>query len=143
MRYTNKIIEELLNDKNFDINDFAKYLEIDVGIAYGWRRGDNFPSTKYLLSISEYFDYSIEYLIGRTEDVGKGKVNQFCTFKERLKFLRDKNDITSYRMIYKDKVCTSSTYQRWTKNNVLPNVDSLIKLADYFKVTIDYLLGRE
>ena len=31
---------------------------------------------------------------------------------------------------------------RW-KNNTLPNSDILMKLADYFSVSTDYLLGRE
>ena len=31
----------------------------------------------------------------------------------------------------------------WEKGNTEPNVEDLIKLADYFGCTIDYLLGRE
>ena len=36
---------------------------------------------------------------------------------------------------------SSSTLTAW-KNGMLPNAESLIKIADFFKVPIDYLLGR-
>lgn len=39
--------------------------------------------------------------------------------------------------------CTSVTYSRYENGNRSPSLDLLVKLADYFDVTLDYLLGRE
>jgi transcriptional regulator with XRE-family HTH domain len=36
---------------------------------------------------------------------------------------------------------SSATCTKW-KNGTIPNGETLLKLADYFKVSIDYLLGR-
>ena len=38
---------------------------------------------------------------------------------------------------------TSVTYSRYENGNRSPSLDLLVKLADYFDVTLDYLLGRE
>ena len=32
---------------------------------------------------------------------------------------------------------------KWTTGNQRPNIDTLMKIADYFGVSVDYLLGRE
>lgn len=37
---------------------------------------------------------------------------------------------------------TKQCISNWENDNVLPSIDMLIKLADYFKVSTDYLLGR-
>lgn len=36
-----------------------------------------------------------------------------------------------------------SVVTRWKKNNVTPTDANLKKIADYFGVTVDYLLGKE
>lgn len=37
---------------------------------------------------------------------------------------------------------SSATLTKW-KNGTIPNCETLIKIADYFNVSTDYLLGRE
>ena len=38
---------------------------------------------------------------------------------------------------------TKQTISNWENNNIQPSVDMLIKIADLFGVTTDYLLGRD
>lgn len=62
-------------------------------------------------------------------------------FTERLKFLRSRKGITQQELA--DAVGVSRTaiagYERLNKQ---PSFDLLIKMAEYFKVTTDYLLGK-
>lgn len=39
--------------------------------------------------------------------------------------------------------CTPTTYGRYEKGTRDPDLATLCKLADFFEVTVDYLLGRE
>ena len=32
---------------------------------------------------------------------------------------------------------------RWERNEVLPNIDFCVKLADYYEITLDELIGRD
>ena len=36
-----------------------------------------------------------------------------------------------------------STYQHYENYRSVPSIDNLIKLADYYKVSLDYLVGRK
>lgn len=38
---------------------------------------------------------------------------------------------------------TKQTVSNWENNNILPSIEMLTKIADYFNVTTDYLLGRD
>lgn len=37
---------------------------------------------------------------------------------------------------------TKQTVSNWENNNIQPSVEMLVKIADYFSVSTDFLLGR-
>ena len=63
-------------------------------------------------------------------------------FKLRLKELRAKNNITQEQLALAIGVERSSIGKYEGKQGVIPSVDVLKAIADYFNVTTDYLLGR-
>ena len=63
------------------------------------------------------------------------------TFSERLKELRKSKNLTQNDMA-KSLQITTRHYQDCEYGKVTPNAIMLIKLADYYNVSIDYLLGR-
>lgn len=62
-------------------------------------------------------------------------------FNERLKELRVKKHITQ-KDFAKIVGITERAYQNYEINASLPNYKTLIFLADYFNVSLDYLTGR-
>ena len=62
---------------------------------------------------------------------------------QRLKELRKKRNITQEQLAEIIGVERSSIGKYEGKQNVVPSVDVLKAIADYFKVSTDYLLGRD
>ncbi|MCL2860783.1 MAG: helix-turn-helix domain-containing protein [Firmicutes bacterium] len=62
-------------------------------------------------------------------------------FSKRIKELRE-NDGLSLRDLAEDISINHSTIANWERGFREPPFDTLIKIADYFDVTTDYLLGR-
>lgn len=62
-------------------------------------------------------------------------------FPDRLRNLRQKKNIMSKTMAELLNI-TPRNYQRYETGEVDPPTSKLIKLADYFDVSTDYLLGR-
>ncbi|SEG10077.1 DNA-binding transcriptional regulator, XRE-family HTH domain [Caloramator fervidus] len=62
-------------------------------------------------------------------------------FSERLKKLREEKSVSRNELAEELNVSTQ-TIANYENGNREPNFDNLIKLADYFKVTTDYLIGR-
>ncbi|MCL2562842.1 MAG: helix-turn-helix domain-containing protein [Oscillospiraceae bacterium] len=61
-------------------------------------------------------------------------------FSDRVKELRKERKMTQRQMANVLGI-TERSYQRYEAENN-PNNETLIKLADYFDVSTDYLLGR-
>lgn len=62
-------------------------------------------------------------------------------FHERLKELRQDNQKTQKELADYLGV-TERSYQRYEAGDREPDIKGLNKLANYYKVTVDYLLGR-
>ena len=80
----------------------------------------------------------ITYTIILNSNTSKG----FLMLNERIKELRvlyKMNQIEFGKKLGVTKQCVSN----WENNNIQPSVDMLVKIADIFSVTTDYLLGRD
>lgn len=64
-----------------------------------------------------------------------------ASFSERLKDLRKSKNMTQKQMaIFLE--CIEQHYQKIEYGKVTPNATMIVKLADFFDVSTDYLLGR-
>lgn len=61
---------------------------------------------------------------------------------EQIKNLRLAHHLTQVDLA-KELNVTKQTVSNWENDNIQPSIDILIKLADFFGVTTDYLLDRE
>ena len=57
---------------------------------------------------------------------------------KRLRMARGLNQVEFARVMGVSKQCVSN----WENDNVMPSIEMLIKIADFFNVTTDYVLGR-
>ena len=61
---------------------------------------------------------------------------------KNLKRLRSKAGI-SQRELAEIVMVSQQSINKYENHNVEPDIETLIKLADYFKVSLDYLVGRD
>ena len=62
-------------------------------------------------------------------------------FWEQVKLLREAKKL-SQTQLAKALYVSKQSVSNWENNNIVPSVELLVKLADFFGVTTDYLLGR-
>ena len=61
---------------------------------------------------------------------------------ERIKELRLAMNYSQVELASKLSV-TKQTVSNWENDNIQPSIEVLVKLANFFGVTTDYLLGRD
>ena len=61
---------------------------------------------------------------------------------ERIKELRNSLNLTQVELA-NDLNVTKQCVSNWENNNIQPSVDMLVKIALYFGVSADYLLGLD
>ncbi len=63
-------------------------------------------------------------------------------FELKLKELREQKKISQHKLV-NDLDLKPTTYNSWENFKREPSIEMLIKLADYYNVTLDYLVGRD
>lgn len=63
-------------------------------------------------------------------------------FAKQLKYLRQSKQLKQETLGNKLGV-TKQSISNWENDNITPSVEMLAKIADFFDVSTDYLLGRE
>jgi len=97
------------------------------------------PNYETLLKLADYFNVSIDYLVGRSDNIGNENTAR-AKFAERLESLRIKKAITQ-REIAEYLDIHERTYQMYEHDKREPSHETTIKIANYFNVSADYLLG--
>ena len=60
-------IKEFMAEKNFNIKDFAEYVNIPRRTVNGWLVDNKMPRIDYLYQIAESLNCTIDYLVGRED----------------------------------------------------------------------------
>ncbi|MBS5874264.1 MAG: helix-turn-helix transcriptional regulator [Clostridiales bacterium] len=63
-------------------------------------------------------------------------------FSDKIKYLRQSKQLDQTALAKKLDVSKQSI-SNWENGNILPSVDMLCQIADFFQVSTDYLLDRE
>lgn len=63
-------------------------------------------------------------------------------FAERLKDLRQEKGLTTFEL-GKELGFSNASISRWETEDRIPNIEVLVAIAKYFKVSTDYLCGLE
>jgi len=63
-------------------------------------------------------------------------------FAIRIKNLRQSKELNQVQLAEKLGVKKQSI-SNWENDNIMPSIDMLIRIADFFHVSTDYLLGRD
>lgn len=98
------------------------------------------PSYDNLIKLCTIFNCSIEYLLGRT-DFSEEKLYLVEDFPTRLRQILKENKVSQEKLKRELKISGSVLF-KWITGRNKPSTVNLIRLADYFDCTIDYLLGR-
>lgn len=132
---------ELIDDFDCKKSEIPKLLNIDYNVYIKITEFGIIPKPVVLTRIADYFNISVEYLLGRTDNSYFAKAEMETPFLARYQALKAETDMTDYAVAQKLHITTSYT-TNWKNKNYMPSIINLIELSEIFKVSIDYLLGR-
>ena len=94
-----------------------------------------------LVRIADYFEVSLDFLLGKAEENSFVPARERASFAKRLEELRQKKQISVYRLAEQTHIHRNNI-AGWLNKGYLPSLEDLEILSDYFGVTLDCLLGR-
>ena len=135
-------LSELLMQANLTPSEFAKRIGCGKGTISRYLHEQKVPDVELLVRMADFFDCSTDYLLGReTEKYTRIFTRPCPTFQERLPNLCKDLKITKYQLQKQTGIAESAIYA-WQNGANKPCLDNLLKIADTFDCSLDFILGR-
>lgn len=136
-----KRFKSLLEESDYSRSEIAKLIPLSQSTLSNALTYGIIPSTKTLIKIADFFDISINFLLGKTDIEDFYKSSSPASFLPRFESLCSEKEVTHYK-VAADCLFDKSNISRWISKGFLPELEILELLCDYFNVSPDYLLGR-
>ena len=125
---------ELRKSKNLTQEQISKMLNISQRTYSAYELKQTEPNINTITILANFYNVSIDYLLGREYIEPKTQMN--------LKQLRTAKNMTQAD-VGKLLNITPATYNGYEKEKYEPTIKTLCTLADFYNVSLDYLIGRD
>lgn len=136
-----KRLSEIIEESDYKKAELAKLIPISQSTLSNALSYGIIPSVKTLIRIADFFDISINYLLGKSNEENFEKSSTVATFHQRFESLCSEKEVTHYK-VATDCLFDKSSISKWFSKNFIPELEIIELLCDYFNVSPDYLLGR-
>lgn len=138
-----KRIKDLREDNDLTQKDIANYSEVYRSTYAKWEDGTNKIPLRILDKLSTRYNVSFDYILGLTniKKVIPIKNIDYRNLSKRLKLERKNKDL-SQESIANILDITKSTYGKYELGLIIPSVNKIIILANFYQISIDYLTGK-
>jgi transcriptional regulator with XRE-family HTH domain len=126
--------------KKLTQKQLAKLLNVTDATINRYERGLRNPDPEMLKAIADILDVSIDYLLGKIDISNRSEIF-VSEFSKRLKELREEASLTQ-KDIAEALGIDRTTYTKYETGKSEPDFETTSKIADYFNVSVDYLLGK-
>jgi transcriptional regulator with XRE-family HTH domain len=134
-----KRLKGLRKEQKISREDLCRELDVSYSSLAKYETGDRTPPPELLNKIADFFNVSTDYLFCRTNDRQFAKGTNH--FSDRLKDLRRVHNLKLNELA--DKIgIQPRIMQFYEEIEEIPSLTALHKIADYFNVSIDWLLGK-
>lgn len=150
-----QILKQLRITKGLTQNELAKILDVSKSNISKYEAGSVEPNMSVLIRISEYFEVSVDYLLGKNaknESAPEKENNFFFFFFDNENLLRDifskriRTAILDMGLTEEDFKAAisfgSKKASSFLSGEGEPTADDLIELSQFLDTSIDYLLGQ-
>ncbi|GFI23415.1 hypothetical protein IMSAGC011_02203 [Lachnospiraceae bacterium] len=90
----NERIFYLLEQQHKNAKDLGKYIGVNPSSISAWKNEGSFPSSKYIVGISEFLDVSLDYLCTGVEKT-KSSLSKDCPTQDRI-LSKDEFELLEY-----------------------------------------------
>lgn len=141
-------IRDLAQQHKISLAELERSLQFSNGIISTWKFSN--PSIDKVKKVANYFNVSIDYLLGNNDSVDpqdqqilemfRKPTNGLSAGKNRLKELRNQRKLTLDDIEEKTGI-KRGTYSNYENGKTEPKMETWQKLADYFGTSVSYIKG--
>lgn len=131
-------LKQLREDAGYSQYSFAAAFGTKQSTVGGWESGAREPKIETLIKLAKFFNVSLDYLLGSVLTQKEKGIYSMLNLKQ----LRLDRKLTQAALANALDVA-QTTISSWERGEKSPDPDTLVRLANFYNVSVDYLLGRE
>ena len=136
------ILNELKENNNLTNIDLSKIVDTSRFVIGYWISNSQIPTLEHAIKLANYFNCSLDFLFGLTENNEEVNYSKSTPFHIQLKKILDEKKISQNKLMRETNFKSGNLYS-WFNKKSQPNMATVIELAQYLNVSLDYLAGRE
>lgn len=134
-------LAELMQERNLSVKELAKAVGVKSSNLYYYLRAERLPSVESIVALANYFACSTDFLLGLTEENVTETYRPCPPFSQQLEFLIEYFGVSTYK-VYTQTNVSKARFFDWKRGKYMPSLDNIIKLAEVFDCSVDFVLGR-
>lgn len=134
-------LAELITENNLTPSTLADEIGCGRGTISRYLHAQKMPRISLLVRIADYFQCSTDYLLGRETEKYPRVFSPCPAFQDRLPVLCQQLNVTKYRLQKETGIAESAIYN-WQNGTESPNLENVLKIADTFGCSVDFVIGR-
>jgi len=135
------VLADLMLEANITSKILANKIGVSEPTVSTWKSNTHGVQLSHLVALCKYFECSLEYLAGRTEQIAKPTNFTIDNFGMQVRKVMKSKGISSY-VLRKETRYTSKYFYDWDRG-ADPKLSTLVELAGYFGCSLDELVGLE
>ena len=141
--FADRLSEQMLL-KGYDAQTLANILSVTPATIYNLKKCRyKQPATDVFFKILEHFEVSADYMLGFVEFPPDNVIYHapLRTYGAKIRTLLKERNLKQKDIIEDMKISSNLLY-KWLSTNTLPTVETLIRLSNYFDISVDALTER-
>ena len=134
-------LQALMRLKNIKSKQLGTEIGVSGSLVRYWQRGEKQAGLPNLIKLANYFNCTIDFLAGRSDDEIDFVPQTPPPFHKALRRILAIGGVSKYKFTWHTKFGDNYFYS-WD-HGAQPNLSTLIALADIFGCSIDYLVGYD
>ena len=143
MKVLSERLKYLRTKHNLTQPEAGKIIGVQYRTYQKYEYNNTTPPVEALIQFARYYQVSIAYLVGQSDKTTPNasyKLN--ATLIQRLKILRLQRNLYQKDVALQNNL-PYKTYTKYELGERTPNIETLCKLAAFYGVSVDYLVGLD
>lgn len=138
--FSDRLKELMFDHENIKSEALGAAIGVHGTNVRAWINGKSLISLENAVKLANFFECRLDYLAGISERDERVVACRLPPFYQNLRKVMEEKNVTRYSLAKKPEM-KDVYFTKWA-HGAKPDLITVIKLADYLGVSLDYLVGR-
>ena len=135
-------LSELIFERGLNALSFSKEFGCADTTISEYLKGLHLPTAEMAVRLADYFNCTVDFLLGIKDENKATKFKPCPPFSERLAIFCKECNTTRYKIQQKTGI-SESNLRYWAQGKCKPSILGIVRIAEKYDVSVDFVLGRE